>query len=203
MNKNKLFIVFEGIDGCGKSTQIRKLSKYLSSLNEANVCTKEPTDGAIGVLIRNSIKEENVQFSPLTQLFLFSADRVEHANWIQRQLDARNHVLCDRFIDSTIAYQGRTKALEKAILEINSLSLNFIQPDIVFFIDVSVDIALKRIKNRVETDCFENFDFLKSVRQRYLNRIKSKALNYELINGEKSIEETFSSIKKTLLNFRR
>lgn len=203
MKKNNLFIVFEGIDGCGKSTQIKKLSKYLNSLNESNICTKEPTNSDIGGLIRTSIKKDNVQFLPLTQLFLFSADRVEHTKWIQNKIDDGNHVLCDRFIDSTIAYQGRTEQLEKAILDINSLAFNLIQPDIVFFIDVSVDIALQRIKNRVETDCFENLNFLESVRQRYFSRIKSKALNYVIINGEKTIEETFISIKKALINFRR
>jgi len=186
------FIVFEGIDGSGKTVQSKKLSESIGGYY-----TYEPTDGEIGKLIRRVLKGE-VNYSGETLALLFAADRREHVDIIKRELKYR-HVVSDRYLYSSIVYQSIQGVELDFILEINRFAM---KPDVLVYLDVEVEEALRRLgKNRKEI--FENREILELIRERYWdvieNRILEPRYGYIVIDTTgKSIEEVHREVLRAL-----
>ncbi|MGE4275061.1 MAG: dTMP kinase [Candidatus Methanomethylophilaceae archaeon] len=162
--RSGLFVVFEGIDGAGKSSCMRELATILSQDAEVEL-TAEPSDGAIGMMLR---REE--RFPPLAETLLFVADRADHTQRVRAWKDAGRIVLCDRYYASTLAYQS--SALDghagdpEWLWELNRPVV--MEPDLTILLDVDPDVGLQRTSERGDASKFEKRDFLVRVRQRYL-----------------------------------
>jgi dTMP kinase len=154
-----LFITFEGVDGCGKSTQMRFLAEYLKSIDIVPVLTREPGGCKISEDIRAILLDiENKEMCDHTEALLYAAARAQHVEEIIRPAVAAGKVvLCDRFIDSSFAYQGMGRNLGvDRIMEINAFALDGLMPDKTFFLDFPPQLAFrrmneKRIHDRLET----------------------------------------------------
>ncbi|MBT4334690.1 dTMP kinase [archaeon] len=191
------FIVFEGIDGSGKGTQIFKAAEYLFNHNKLIDCivTREPWNSNEAKKIREILKNENDPNSNSEQLLnLYVKDRDKHEDFILESIYNNKIVLSDRYYYSSMAYQlGQGADLTK-IIEKNK---RFTKPDITFIIDVPAKVAMDRIKkNRNKLDKFEEEKFLNEVRNNYLNIPNYlKKDNIKIINGNQPIDEVFYDIK--------
>jgi dTMP kinase len=191
------FIVFEGIDGSGKTTHASLFYSYLLSRGKRALLTKEPTQSIIGSLIREALNGEWKTNSATLQL-LFCADRAQHIKTIMPFLRKGYIVVSDRYAFSTIAY-GTASGLDyKWLVDINS-ALPY--PDLTFILDVSVETALKRINstNRKKS-IFEVKNFQTRARETYL-KIASEFENVKVINAERSIDEVRKEIIRQALKF--
>lgn len=171
-NRNGLFIVFEGGEGSGKSTQARLLSKALCALGIHNHLTREPGDTELGADLREILlKRDRPRLTPKAEAFLFAADRAEHVEKLVRPaLDRGDVVICDRYIPSSLAYQAYGGNLPaKNVLDISDWASGSLYPDIVFLLDIPVVEGLKRAKG-VEHTAFEDreIEFHERVRNAYL-----------------------------------
>lgn len=194
------FIVFEGIDGSGKSTQARKLVETLrSDLNMPVLLTAEPTRTQIGALIRQSITvqayegEEPVDDFALA--LLFQGDRAYHlTREIRPALKHKITVVCDRYVLSSLAYQTTERLAMERVLDLNK---HFPRPDMTFYLDVSVAEALRRISDRDrEKDFFEEESRLRAIRHRYEKAIElvGDAHHVKWIGGESDENEVAHQI---------
>lgn len=192
------FIVFEGLDGSGQSTQAQLLNDYLEKeKNVLVVLTKEPTnEPPIGTLIRQILKKE-ISVSSATLQILFCADRSEHLeNIIKPALQKGQWVISDRYFGSTIAFGSLNLDTDWLI----ALNEKFLQPDIIFLLKVRPEICLERIdkdKNRRQREFFEESEKLKKVWQTY-EILPQRFENVYLINGEESPQEIFEQIRKII-----
>jgi len=197
------FIVLEGIDGSGKTTQINELSKWLVGtglIPESNqlVITREPGGTKLGKSIRSLLLDTSIEKSPdsITELLLYAADRAQHVNEIIRpSLDKGDWVISDRFCGSTLAYQGYGRKLDiKLIKNLETISTQGIYPDITFLLDISVEESLKRRISR-EDDRMEQEgkDFLANVSQGF--EALSENNKWKKISAINSKEEIISEIK--------
>ncbi len=190
------FIVFEGLDGSGQSTQAQLLKDYLEKDKKVLVVlTKEPTnEPPIGSLIRQILKKE-IRVSPAALQLLFCADRNEHLEKvIKPALEKNTYVISDRYFYSTIAYGS----LDLDINWLIEMNKSFLIPDIVFLLKVRPQICLERIdKNRDKREFFEESEKLKKVWQTY-ELLSRKFLNIKIIDGEKNREEVFEEIKSKI-----
>jgi len=186
------FIVFEGIDGAGLTTQAELLEKYLRNKKYGVVLTKEPTNNLIGGIIRAALKKEWSTSNRTLQL-LFSADRAHHLEKeIIPALENGKIVISDRYFISTIAY-GMIE-LEKDWLK--ALNSKFLLPDIIFIIDVPAEVSIERIKaSRFGFELFEEKKKLEKIRNNFLE-LSKEYKNCFVINGNRSIEEVHKEIVK-------
>lgn len=206
--KKGLFIVIEGIDGSGKGTQSKRLKSWLTDKNKHATThsvfhTMEPTGGKIGVLLRNALKDGTI--APKILALLFAADRIEHCKEIEQHLEEGKIVISDRYLYSSIAYQGSQGVDKEWIMEINKFSLI---PDIVFYLDITPESGLKRIFSRAksyehlkneqkERDYLEKIDSLEKVRKNYL-KLADENPFFVTINAEKTRKEVQGSIRKVM-----
>ena len=151
-----MFVVFEGLDGSGTSTQLERIGRWLGC-----VTTFEPTNGPIGSLIREQLKEGS--FSNETMALLFAADRKEHNKQIKRWLSENRTVVCDRYIYSSLAYQKALGVNADLLYKINE---DFIKPDVLIYFKIDVDTCINRIKDR-DKDTFENVGVQTYVKDEY------------------------------------
>lgn len=198
MNKKGLFITFEGADGCGKTTQINLLNDYLTKKSYKTVVTLEPGGSEIGKNLRQILLHHKGFVSDRAELFLYLADRAQHIDEIVlKNVEAGNIVLCDRCIDSTVAYQGYARGGDiKSINFLNEIATGGKTPDITFVFDVETEIAQERLgstKDRLEK---EGIEFHKKVRFGYLELAKKYPDRIKVIDSNKPIEEVFSEVKK-------
>ncbi|MBU1343956.1 MAG: dTMP kinase [Proteobacteria bacterium] len=192
--KNKgRFVVFEGIDGSGKSTQIKKISQRLQAFGYKVYSTFEPTDGPIGSLIRQMLTGE-VSTDQRTIASLFAADRTDHLvnekNGIRLKVDQGQIVLCDRYYFSSYAYHAQYIDM-KWVIQANSLNAEILKPDLTLFIDVDPDICFERIQNnRTHFEMYEKIDILKQVRNNYFKAFEAlKGLEkIAVIDGNSTME---------------
>lgn len=197
-NSKGRFIVFEGIDGSGKSTQLKNFSKYLTQNNIENTTDFEPTDGVIGKEIRKILSGAE-KVSPETIALLFAADRVEHIKRKGGILDRLKNgitVLSDRYYFSSYAYQMVDMPLDW-VMEINKIAREQAKPDLHIFVDVEPDVCLDRIaKNRTSTEIFENKTRLTLARENFLKIIeKTKdSENVLVIDGNRDLETVSKDI---------
>lgn len=198
-----MFITFEGIEGCGKSTQAKRLVNRLRELAVPLVFTLEPGGTSVGQKIRRILLDSrNQHLSPLTELLLYAADRAQHVEEvIKPALEQEKWVLCDRFFDATTVYQGYARGLDmKLIVTLNEKASPGIRPDITFLIDCAVEIGLERAlkRNRIQfqegQDRFEREkkDFHEAVREGYLTVAMEDRERFVVVDGtlkEDELEE--------------
>lgn len=168
------FVTFEGIDGSGKTTVSRRVADRLASRGEKTYLTEEPTRHWTGEAVRRAYKDD---VGPVAEAFLFFADRAAHQEDIRRQLDAGAIVLCDRYADSTYAYQGArlAGALKEPVSFLQKTAQPWLRvPDLTLFLRISPEIALKRISDRPEHVRFEELAFLRKVAKIYDSLAKSR-----------------------------
>ena len=198
MNKTGLFVTFEGADGCGKTTQINLLDKYLTEKNYKTVVTLEPGGSDIGKNLRQILLHHKGFVSNTAELLLYLADRAQHIEEIvNKNVKEGKIVLCDRCIDSTVAYQGYARGgnIERINL-LNEIATGGKKPDITFVLDVDSEIAQKRLKGEKDRLEKEGMEFHKKVRFGYLELAKKYPDRIKVINSNKPIEEVFSEVKK-------
>lgn len=186
------FIVFEGLDGSGLSTQAQLLRDWLLEKGKAVVLTKEQTENAIGGLVKTILKKE-WQVSPLALQLLFTADRAHHlASEIEPSLAAGKIVISDRYIFSTLAFGSLGVELEF----LKKINEKFRAPDLTFIIDTKPEECLRRIAaSRAHEELFEEKEKFEQVRQNYLS-LKDMWPNVHVIDGNRSKEEVFADVKK-------
>jgi dTMP kinase len=175
-----MFITFEGTEGCGKSTLIRNLSRKLEALGIPHLSTREPGGSPTAEKIRELIL--NQEMAPLTELFLYEAARAEHFQTsIAPALKAGKWVLCDRFTDSTLAYQGTARGLSHSMIRsLNRYASEGTKPDLTFFLDLPVKTGLSRASdpNRFER---EGVTFQNQVRKGFLEIAKTDKKRFRVI----------------------
>ena len=204
--KNKgYFISFEGIDGSGKSTQIQKLAEFLEARDFDIVITREPGGSKGGEEIRNLLLQGNVdRWSAETEILLFTAARRDHLERIiLPALEEGKIVICDRFTDSTIIYQGRDNLQLTKLIKQLHLSIIGIIPDLTLIIDVDPKKALNRgLKRRSKEMRFEAFglEFQTNARNSYIELSKTDK-RYHLVDGNNSEEKVHQLIWQKVYNF--
>ena len=193
--KKPFFIVFEGIEGCGKSYQSKKLFKKLKKNNVSTILTREPGGTKTAELIRNLIlkdyfsKSRKEKFDKYTDTLLYLAARNEHVKTkILPALKKKKVVICDRFVDSTIAYQVYGKKINfKFINDIHKVILGQIKPNLTFILKVSQKSAKERLKKRRSKNRYDNFSqlFYDKAQKSFLKISKNKK-NYIVLDSSKN-----------------
>ncbi len=199
MSKKGKFIVFEGVDGSGKTTISRMLQEKLEALDVPIHHTCEPTRNPVGSLIRQIITRQ-VSTNEQTIGALFLADRLDHIQHpdygMLQYLESGNHVISDRYYYSSYAYHVPHLSMDW-VIEANQLCADLLRPDIVFFLDIPVEVTLKRISdNRNENDLFETEERLTQVRNNYQEAIRrqGKLDNVVIIDAQGTIDQVFKQI---------
>ena len=202
--KKGLFITFEGIDGCGKSTQCELLRNYLESCNKEFIFVREPGGTVIGERIREILLDKkNTQMTPRTELLLFEAARAQITDEvIKPAIESGKIVLCDRFFDSSSAYQGMARGMGMDFVSgLNMAATGGLKPDITFFFDISAEEAFERRGKRGEaSDRIElaGLKFQEDVRKGYLEIAKGSDGRIVTIDATKGIQEIFEEILQAL-----
>ena len=191
-----LFITFEGPDGCGKTTQMNLLANYFENIGKKVVLTREPGGKGLGEKVREILLNYEGDVSDRCESFLFLADRAQNIDIIVTPAIQRGEiVLCDRHIDSTVAYQGYGRGLDiKEINMLNNLATNGKKPDLTFVFDVDVETSMKRVgkeKDRMES---AGIDFHNRVRNGYLELAKQEPERIKVIDATKTIEEIHQKV---------
>ena len=199
MKDKGYFISFEGIDGSGKSTQIKKLARFLETLDFDVIITREPGGSVGGEEIRNLLLRGQVdRWSAETEILLFTAARRDHLERIIfPAIDDGKIVLCDRFTDSTRMYQGmRGPNLRNLVDMLNEKVINR-DPDLTIIIDIDPEISLKRAKSRkTAEERFEDFglELQMKMRKGFIELAKEFSNRIELVNGQQSVDRLAQDI---------
>lgn len=145
-----MFVTFEGMDGCGKTTALRGVAEVLRAEGHEVVCTREPGGCELGKRLRALLLDEKSDIEPMAELLLFLADRAQHVATVIRPALARGAVvLCDRFSDSTLAYQGFARNLDRGTLHLlNGVATGGLAPDLTLVLDLPVTLGLSRMARR-------------------------------------------------------
>lgn len=201
-----LFITFEGPDGCGKSTQIERLKNFLCSKGYDVVLTREPGGTAMSEKIRSLILDpENKEESGVTEALLFAASRAQHvAEKIKPAIADGKIVLCDRFMDSSIAYQAYARGLGEDVVSINLFAIQGCFPDLTIFLDLDPLIGQKRQIERGKLDRLEQegLAFQQRVYEGYQELIKKYPERIKVVNADRnpeSIEKDIACLIQNLL----
>ncbi len=201
------FITFEGIDGSGKSTQLRLLASYLKMLGHDVVSTREPGGTPLGVRLRDALLDSQEHVDPLTELLVFAADRAQHVRILLRPALAANRiVLSDRYADATVAYQGAGRGFApQLIAEIVALATEGLKPDLTLLFDLSVveggNRTRKRIEEKKQSDRLDSeaADFHTRVRNAYLEIAAQEPDRVKIIKTDGSVDETHARVR-TIVN---
>ena len=195
-----IFITFEGPDGSGKTTQIRLLADYCRDLGYEVVLTREPGGTPISEAIRELLLDPaHKEMDGVTEALLYAASRAQHvAEKIRPALEKGCIVLCDRFMDSSIAYQGYARGLGDDVRVINEFAVQGTQPDITFFLDLSAAEGKRRVASARSLDRLEQEDlsFHNAVYEGYLQLKERYASRYVTVDASQSIERIAEEIRK-------
>ncbi len=204
--KRGFFITFEGIEGAGKSIQVEILASHLHEEGYAVKVTREPGGTRVGEQIRAiTHNQENVDLEATTEAYLMAAARAQHVEQIiYPSLEAGKVVVCDRFVDSSIAYQGYGRKLgAEKIAKLNEMAVNGAIPDLTFLLNISPLIGIKRrhksLKPKDRLD-LQQKDFYERVSQGFLKLAEVEPERFIIINAEKSIEQVAGEIWETVKN---
>jgi dTMP kinase len=197
-----LFITFEGPDGSGKTTQARLLAEYLQSRGTPVLHTREPGGTAISEQIRDVVlSNRNQSIQHETEALLFSAARAQIvAELIRPALAARKIVICDRYADSTMAYQGYGLGLDlDALRAITRFATGGLVPDLTFYIDVPAEVGLAR-RHRGETNRLDQKDlaYHAKVRDGFLKMARAEPQRWVVIDGTRSVEQVQRDVRARL-----
>jgi dTMP kinase len=206
-----LFITFEGVEGSGKTTQIQRLKKYLTQKGIHCKVTREPGGCSIGEKIRKILlNPDHCEMVPATELLLYEAARAQHVKEVIKPfLEKEGVVLCDRFSDATLAYQGYGRRIDlKWIQRLNHLSSQGIRPDVTFLLDCPSDVGLKRAiqrnrrlkQEREERFEREEIEFHRRVRKGYLAIARKEPRRVKVIDTRQGEEKVFEKIRKIVDN---
>lgn len=192
-----LFITFEGIDGCGKSTQLNLLAEYLKDKGIEVLITREPGAVGLGEKLREILLNYDGEVSSNCEAFLFLADRAQHIDTIVRPaIAAGKIVLCDRHTDSTVAYQGYGRGVDLSQINLlNNIATSGLKPDLTFIFDVDIETSQERVgknKDRMES---AGLEFHQKVRGGYLEIAKNDSERVKVINSKDSIDNIFDKVK--------
>ncbi len=201
MQKKGYFITFEGIDGCGKTTQLENAYKMLTEQGIECVKTREPGSLEIGSKIREILLNYNGEVSDNCEMFLFLADRSQHIDtYIKPKLKEGIVVLCDRHTDSTLAYQGygRQRDVEQ-LKELNKIATNNIIPDLTILIDINVEEGQKRAGKNPDRLEKSGKEFFERTREGYIALAKQYPERIKIVNGEKSKESVYNDVKSLIM----
>ncbi len=195
-------ITFEGGDGTGKTTHLKNLASHLSGLGLSCVLTREPGGTPLGKLIREVLVEVGMQpLTSPTELFLYLADRAQHVETVIRPAIADGKiVLCDRYTDSTLAYQGYGRGLDLALLrQLNAIANRGVEPNLTFLLDCPVEVSLSRTTQRRSKaggargreDRFEreSRDFHERVRAGFLELARAEQARFRVVDASRSVHE--------------
>ena len=206
------FITFEGIEGCGKTTQIHLLKTYLEKQGYKVIVTREPGGTPIGDKIRSILLDSsNSAICTKTELLLYQAARAQHTNDVLLPSLREGYiVLCDRFTDATLAYQGYAQTIDSDFIRtLNEYTTDNLVPDLTILIDCPVEIGLKRALNRsaakpkgISEDRFEekSISFHQAVRLGYLSLAESNGDRFFIVDGREDIPTIHQEIKSTVLS---
>jgi dTMP kinase len=203
------FISFEGIDGSGKSTQLRLLASVLRMRGYEVALTREPGGTPLGLQLRAVLLDSPDQVDPLTELLVFAADRAQHVRRFLRPALESNHiVLSDRYADATVAYQGAGRGFSaKLISEIVSLATAGLKPDLTLLFDLSVAECLIRMMRRANSKHkrdrldIEDAAFHTRVRDAYLQMAAAEPERFRVINTSGAVEETHVLVQEIVIPF--
>ena len=201
MNIERGLITFEGIEGCGKTTQMRKLKDTLLSLGWVVVTTFEPGEGPIGTHIRNTLLSHHPEpLNPMAELMLYLADRAQHVQYfLEPALKKKKLILCDRYIDSTLAYQGYGRGLSLDLInDLNNLVTRELTPSLTFLLDCPPKIGLNRIHSKRDRMESQTLMFHEKVRRGYLTLAKHSPERIVVIDATRPIPTVFERIIDTL-----
>lgn len=196
--KKGYFITFEGADGCGKTTQIELLDKFLKEKGLKTLMTLEPGASDLGKDLRQILLHYEKPVSDEAEMFMYLADRAQHAQMIIKPaLEDKKIVLCDRYTDSTVAYQGygREGDIEQINI-LNKIATKGLKSDLTILFDVESEIAQSRLgktKDRLES---QGMEFHKKVRKGYLELAKQDPQRIKVVNANRAIDEVWQDVKK-------
>lgn len=204
----KLFITFEGGEGSGKSTVLKLVSESLKDKGYKVICTREPGGIEIAEQIRNVILDKkNIKMDAKTEALLYAAARRQHlVEKVIPELKKGSIVLCDRFIDSSLTYQGYARGLGmEEVFSINQFAIEGYMPDLTLFLDVSPETGLTRIQKDAEREVnrldLESIEFHSKVREGYHALLKQFPERIKIVNAEKDIETVLSDVLKEVLTY--
>ncbi len=199
-NKSGFFVTFEGIDGCGKTTQAILTSRLLEAHGHKVKLLREPGSTRVAERIRDLLLDKDLDINPLTELLLYEAARAsitaaEIAPW----LSAGNVVISDRFYDSTTAYQGYGRKLDIGMVRrLNRIAVAGLAPDLSLFFDVDLATAQKRRKETPDRLELQSSAFFRRVRQGFLDIARSERRRVKVIDASQPIEDVFADVKRIL-----
>lgn len=203
------FISFEGIDGSGKSTQLRLLAKYLEEAGCEVVLTREPGGTPVGIRLRGALLDAHEEVDPLTELLVFAADRAQHVRRVLRPaIEAGKVIFSDRYADATVAYQGAGRGFSpELIAEIIGLATEGLKPDLTVLFDLSVEESTARTSRRSDgkhkgdrLDA-ESSDFHVRVRDAYLELARAEPERVKIVETNRPAEETHKRVKEIIVPF--
>lgn len=195
-----MFITFEGVEGSGKSTQAKLLAEHLSQQGHKVSLTREPGWGQLGELIRKVILDNrDLELDAFSELCLFCADRAQHVrDYIRPKLEAGEIVICDRYFDSTVVYQGHGRKLDKRLVnKIAKASTLDLVPDVTFLLNLPVKTGLTRLQSRGDITKMdeEPIEFHELIRQGYMLIAKREPNRIKKIGADRDVLEIHSDIR--------
>ena len=208
------FITFEGIDGSGKSTQLRLLGNFLKANGCDALMTREPGGTTLGLRLRAALLDAMEEVDPLTELLVFAADRAQHVRRMLRPaLEAGRVVFSDRYADATVAYQGAGRGFApELITQIVELATEGLKPDLTLLFDVSINESTSRTTRRSTSKTstaktprdrldIENADFHSRVRDAYLQIALAEPERVKLIDSSGPVERTQERVRQVIVPF--
>lgn len=195
------FITLEGIEGSGKTSSLKSITDLLDKKNISYIVTREPGGSSIGKELRAILLDPDTEISPEVELMLMLSDRKDHVEKIiLPNLEKGYWVISDRFMDSSIAYQGGGRQLDKKLIISLTDYLNLPQPDLTLLFDLPVEVSLSRVKARGELDRFEKeeLEFHKRIRNTYLDLAKNNSNRIKIIDSSKKIESMLNNVKQAI-----
>lgn len=200
-----MFITFEGVDGSGKSTQLRMLASELRLRGREVVTTREPGGTPLGGLLRRVVLEAEEQVDPMAELLIFAADRAQHVRTLVRPALESNHVvLSDRYADATVAYQGAGRGFPPEMIEqVVAIATGGLMPDLTLIFDLTVDESLRRGDRRKKQDRIDSEEaaFHTRVRDAYLKIAAADPERVRVIDASGSVQETHSQVMRLVMPF--